>query len=201
MRRFLARLAAPLLALALTGPALAAPTLDPANMPAGTYVLDKRHASLVVKVRHMGLSAYTMRFNIFDAEFEYDPKNPAASKIEVTVDVNSIDTGDAEINRQFAKQFLDAEAHPTATFVSTSLTPIDATRGVMAGELTLRGVTRPVKLNVAFDGFTANVLAGQRAGFSATGQIDRTEFGSKFLSPEIVADKVDLLIEVEFLKQ
>lgn len=201
MRRILTRLAAPVLALALAMPAAAAPTLDPAKMPAGTYVLDKRHASLVAKVRHMGLSNYAVRFNVFDATFDYDPKNPAASKVEVMVDVNSIDVGNAEYSSKFAKDFLDGGDNPVATFVSTKLTPIDATRGVMEGELTLRGITRPVSLNVAFGGYSASVVAGQRVGFAASGQIDRTEFGSTFLSPEIVGDKVDIFIDAEFTKE
>ncbi|MGE5501178.1 MAG: YceI family protein [Ignavibacteriales bacterium] len=193
-------LAAPLLALALAGPALAI-TRDAAQVPAGTYVLDKKHGSLTVKVRHMGLSNYTARFNVIDAKFDYDPKNPLAAHVEATVDVNSLDTGEPQFGPQFAREFLDAEHHPTATFVSTKLTAIDATRGVMEGNLTLRGVTKPVKLNVAFDGYTANALAGQRVGFTAAGEIDRTEFGSKFLSPDTVADHVEIYIEAEFLKQ
>jgi polyisoprenoid-binding protein YceI len=201
MRRILTCLAAPILAFALAAPALAAPNLDPAKMLAGRYVLDKRHASLIVRVRHMGFSNYTMRFNVLDAAFDYDPKNPAASKVEVTVDVNSLDTGEPQYGAQFARQFLDVENHPTATFVSTSLTQVDATRGVMTGDLTLRGVTRPVKLDVVFDGFSATALGGDRAGFSAVGRIDRTEFGSTFLSPDIAADQVDLIIEVEFVRK
>ena len=188
------------LALALNGPALAV-SRDPGDVPAGTYVLDKRHASIIAKVPHMGLSNYVVRFNSFDASFTYDPKNPTASQVKVTVDVNSIDVGDSALSAKFAKEFLDGGDHPTATFVATELKPIDATRGTMTGDLTLRGVTRPVTLNVAFDGYTSTALAGNRVGFSATGQIDRTEFGSTFLSPEIVADEVDIFIEAEFLKQ
>lgn len=193
-------LAAPLLALVIAAPAMAL-TRDPARMPAGTYVLDRRHASLIVRVRHMGLSSYTMRFKTLDARFSYDPATPAASKVEATVDVNSLDTGDPQYGPQFAKQFLDAEHHPTATFASTGFTPLDATSGVMKGDLTLRGVTLPVELNVVFDGYTATAVAGNRVGFSASGRLDRTVFGSTFLSPDIVANDVDIVIEAEFLKQ
>lgn len=200
MRRFLACLVGPLLALTLAGPGLAL-TRDPAQMPAGTYVLDKTHASITARVRHMGLSNYTLRFNVLDARFDYDPKNPQAARVEVSVDVNSFDVGDEKVSAKFAKEFLDGADHPTATFVSTGLTAIDATRGVMTGNLTLRGVTKPVQLNVVFDGYTANVVAGQRVGFSAAGQIDRTQFGSTYLSPDIVGDQVDLIIEVEFVRK
>ncbi|HEX6865913.1 MAG TPA: YceI family protein [Caulobacteraceae bacterium] len=193
-------LAAMILALALNGPALAV-SRDPSDVPAGTYELDKRHASIIAKVPHMGLTSYVVRFNSFDAGFTYDPKNPTASQVKVTVDVNSIDVGDPALSAKFAKEFLNGDDHPTATFVATELKAIDATRGTMKGDLTLRGVTRPVTLNVAFDGYTSTALAGNRVGFSATGQIDRTEFGSTFLSPEIVGDEVDIFIEAEFLKK
>jgi polyisoprenoid-binding protein YceI len=198
--RLVRLLAAPLVALALAGPA-AALTRDPAQMPAGRYVLDKRHASLIVRVRHMGLSSYTLRFRTLDAHFDYDPANPGAAKVEVTVDVNSLDTGDPQYGPQFAKQFLDGEHYPTATFVSTGFRPLDQTSGLMRGDLTLRGVTQPVELNVVFDGYTATAIAGHRAGFSASGRIDRTAFGSRFLSPDVVANDVELIIEAEFLKQ
>ena len=188
------------LALALTGPALAV-SRDPADVPAGTYVLDRQHASIIAKVPHMGLSDYVVRFNTFDASFTYDPRNPTASTVKVTIDVNSIDVGDPALSAKFAKEFLAGDEHPTATFVATELKAIDATRGYMKGDLTLRGVTRPVTLNVAFDGYTSTALAGTRVGFSAAGQIDRTEFGSTFLSPEIVGDEVDIFIEAEFLKK
>jgi polyisoprenoid-binding protein YceI len=193
-------LAAPLLALLIAGPA-AALTRDPAQMPAGTYVFDKKHTVLLARVRHMGLSGYTMRFTVTDAHFDHDPKNPGASKVSVTVDANSLDTGQPQYGPQFARQFLDAEHNPTITFVSTGLKQTGPESGVLSGDLTLRGITHPVELNVVFDGYTASAIAGQRAGFSASGRIDRTQFGSTFLSPDIVADDVDLTIEVEFLKQ
>jgi len=200
MVRFASLLCVSVLAFAVAAPALAAPTLDPAEMPGGTYVLDQRHASLTAQVRHMGLSNFTMRFRKVDAHFDYDPKNPMASKVEVTVDVNSLDTGDAQYGPKFAKDFLDGEHYPTATFVSTGFKQLTPTSGVMTGDLTLRGVTKPVDLNVVFDGYASGIVAGQRAGFSATGRIHRDDFGIKFLVPGIIGDDVDLTIEVEFVK-
>lgn len=201
MVRFASVLCAPLLVLAIGGPAFAAPTLDPAQTPPGTYVLDKRHASLVVRVRHMGLSSYTMQFRTFDAHFDYDPKDPMASKVEVTVDVNSLDTGDAQYGPKFAKDFLDGEHYPTATFVSTGFTQTSPTSGVMTGDLTLRGITKPVQLNVVFDGYESGIVAGHRVGFSATGRIHREHFGISFMLPGVIGDDVDLVIEAEFLKK
>jgi polyisoprenoid-binding protein YceI len=200
MSRFAGVLCASVLTFVVAGPAFAVPTLDPAQMPAGTYVLDQRHASLEAHVRHMGLSNFTMRFRKVDAHFDYDPKDPMASKVEVTVDVNSLDTGDAQYGPKFAKDFLDGEHFPTATFVSTGFKQLTPTSGVMTGDLTLRGVTKPVDLNVVFDGYESGIVAGRRAGFSATGRIHRDDFGIKFIVPGIIGDDVDLAIEVEFTR-
>lgn len=200
MARLAGVLCASVLAFVVASPALAAPTLDPAQMPAGTYVLDQKHASLEAHVRHMGLSSYTMRFRKVDAHFDYDPKDPMASKVEVSVDVTSLDTGDQQFGPRFAKEFLGADKYPTATFVSTGFKQLTPTSGVMTGDLTLNGVTKPLDLNVVFDGYESGIVAGRRAGFSATGRIHRDDFGIKFIVPGIIGDDVDLAIEVEFTK-
>ena len=189
-----------LMAALYAGSAAAAPSQDPARMPAGTYALEKTHASVLAKVRHLGLSAYTMRFNSFDASYDWDPKAPEAAKVTVTIDVNSVDTGDAKVSAKFADEFLDGKNHPKATFVSTAIKRnADGFTGSMAGDLTLRGVTRPVTLEVIFRGYEAGML-GARSGFSATGALKRSDFGSTNLS-NFVADEIDLVIEVEFLKK
>ncbi len=200
----MARAARFALALALTaGPALAditPPNPDPAAAPAGTYGLDKRHASVVAKVSHMGMSDYTMRFDRVDAQFAFDPAQPEASKISVTIDAASLDVGDDKLNRQFAREFLGAEANPQITFVSTAIQRSDATHGVVAGDLTLDGVTRPVSLAVTFNGYGSSLIGGRRMGFSAAGDIKRSDFGSKaWLS--LVGDQVHLIIEAEFTHQ
>jgi len=186
-------------------PALAEPkpaSVDPAAAPAGHYVLDHTHASLLAKVSHMGLSFYTMRFNRFDARYDYDPASPAACKIEVTIDANSLDVGDDVIGRQFARQFLGADKHPQITFVSAGVQSTDPGHGVLAGDLTLNGVTKPVTLNVTFNGSGPGLLGigGYRMGFSAIGDIKRSEFGSKAWEG-LVGDTVRLLIEVEFVRK
>jgi polyisoprenoid-binding protein YceI len=198
MNRLLSAVA--LAAALLAGSAAAAPSQDPMKMPAGTYVLEKTHASVLAKVRHLGLAAYTMRFNSFDASYVWDPKAPEAAKVTVTIDVNSVDTGDAKVNAKFADEFLDGKNHPQATFVSTGIKQDEnGFTGAMTGDLTLRGVTRPITLDVIFRGYEAGML-GARSGFSAVGGIKRSDFGSTNLS-SFVADEIDLVIEVEFLRK
>lgn len=198
------RLAALLLACSLVGgPVLAAPSANPADMPAGRYVLDKAHASLFARVKHEGIAFYTVRMDRFDASFDYDPKAPEASKITVTVDAASLDNGDDKTSAQFAREFLDADKNPNITFVSTSITRGEGNTGTMTGDLTLRGVTRPVTLDVTFGGYSSGIL-GQRAGFSARGKFKRSDFGSTYmLNPPLafVDDEVELVIEAEFIKK
>ncbi len=190
--------AALLTVLLLTGPALGAPSTDPSKMPAGTYTLEKTHASLLARVRHMGLTSYTMRFNRFDARYDWDPKAPEAAKLTVTIDVTSLDVGDAKISKDFAEDFLGAKKNPKATFVSNAIVR-DGDHGTVSGDFTLRGVTRPVTLEVIFRGYESGLL-GARAGFSATGHIKRSDFGSESMSM-FAGDDIDLIIEVEFTRQ
>lgn len=193
------------LALALmTAPmAMAAPSTDPTDMPAGTYAVDKTHASLIARVRHMGLADYTVRFTGFDATYDWDPKSPQTARVEATFQAASLDTGEPKINGEFAEKFLDAKANPTVRFVSTSIVQTSPGKGTMTGDLTLRGVTKPVTLDVVFNGY-ASGMAGQRSGFSARGVIKRSEFGSTFLlNPPLafVGDEVELILELEFVRK
>lgn len=196
-----ASLFAAMLAFASTAWAEPAPaSTDPAAAPAGHYVLDHTHASLLARVNHMGLSHYTMRFDRFDARYDYDPASPAASKIGVTIDANSLDVGDEAIGKQFARQFLGAEAHPEISFTSAGVQPTTPGHGTLSGDLTLNGVTRPVALDVVFNGSGPGLLGlgGYRMGFSASTEIKRSDFGLKAWE-SLVGDRVELLIEAEFV--
>ncbi len=186
--------------LGVAAPVLAAPRLEPAAAPAGRYEIDPQHASVIIRVRHEGLSRYTMRFDKIAGGFDYDPANPAAAHITATIDAHSLDTGERDSSKRFADLFLNADAHPAITFVSRTLTVTDATHGALAGDLTLNGVTRPVTLEVAYDGYEAGLVGGKRMGFSATGVIKRSAFGSTaLLGP--VADEVSFEIEAEFVRK
>ncbi len=188
-------------AIALTcGPALAdvrQPNQDFSVAPAGDYVLDKRHASVLAKVSHMGLSGYTMRFDKFEGRFAFDPAQPEAAKLTVTIDANSLDVGDDGLSRKFAREFLGAEANPQITFVSTGIQRTDPIHGEVTGDLTLDGVTRPVSMAVTFNGYDSSLIGGRRMGFSAVCDIQRSDFGSKAWLA-LVGDKVHLIIEAEF---
>lgn len=191
------------LALLAAPPAMAAPSTNPAEMAAGTWALDKSHASLTASVRHMGLSDYTLRFNSIDASFNYDPKAPESTRVEAVIAAASLDTGVEATNAKFAEEFLAAGANPTIRFVSTAITRTDANHGTMTGDLTLRGVTRPVTLDVTFNGSGA-IMGRERAGFSARTVIKRSDFGSDFLLRPplaLVGDEVEIVLELEFARK
>ena len=191
--------------IVLLGLAFAAPVAadsanrDPAKVPAGTYELDKAHAGLVVKVLHMGFSRYTMRFNSLSGGFTYDPANWQATKVTIVIDPRSIDTENANFNKTVAG-FFEPDKYPAITFSGSGVSGENG-RGTVTGDLTFHGVTRPVTLDVTFNGSGPGLLGGgTRMGFSGTGHIKRSDFG---VNNERVfaADDIDLSFEVEFVKK
>lgn len=187
-------------ALALPTIAFAAPDPDPAAAPAGHYVLDNGHASVIAKVLHLGISHYTMRITKLAGSYDYDPAAPAASKIAVTLDARSLNAGNFLISKTFAVQFLDSLLHPTIRFTSDGIQTLDPDHGRMTGDLTFRGVTRPVTLDVTYNGYDSSLVGGQRMGFSAQTSIKRSDFGSTLLLSE-VGDEVEIAIEAEFIRK
>jgi polyisoprenoid-binding protein YceI len=191
------------LMLGLGGAALANPsTTDPTKVPAGAYVLDKRHASLTAKIVHMGFSHYTLRLNSLDGSFTYDPANWQQTKLTFTADPKSVDTNDPAFNRQIAG-YLDADKFPAITFVSTAVAGGDDGKGTVTGDLTLHGVTKPVTLDVTFDGAGHGITPlGTRLGFSGSARIKRSDFGvSSVILNQFTGDDVDVIFEVEFEKK
>ena len=201
--RFYAAAALVLSTILAAGSATAAPsTTDPAKVPAGNYVLDKKHASLTVRVVHMGFSHYTMRFDGLDGSFAYDPANWQSTKATITVDPKSIDTHDPAFDKQIAGYF-EADKYSTIIFVTTSLQGGPDGKGTMTGDLTFHGITKPVTLDVTFDGAGHGIgPIGTRLGFSGATQIKRSDFGiSNMILNQFTSDEVDLAFEVEFEKK
>ena len=188
--------------LVVTG-ALANPSSqDPAKVPPGDYVLDKRHASLLVKVPHLGgFSKFTMRFDRLDGRLTYDPTTWGATKVTITADPTSISTGLPDFDKTIAGPgYFDSARYPTITFVSTRAQGADG-RGTVAGDLTFHGVTRPVVLDVTFNGVGPGMLGvGTRIGFSGTTHLKRSDFGVTTMS-QFAGDDLDLSFEVEFVKK
>jgi len=178
----------------------------PLAVPAGEYVLEKTHASLTFRVKHLGLSMYTMRFVGFDSTIMLDPKDPTKSTVVVTIDPKSVRTDfpfpeKEDFDKKIADQYLKASEFPTIRFQSTGLKASGASTGRLTGNLTMLGVTKPVTLDVKLNGAMDHPFRKVPAlGFSATGVFNRSDFGSKDLLPA-VGDEIQLVIEAEFLKK
>jgi polyisoprenoid-binding protein YceI len=172
---------------------------DPAAAPSGEYKLDKSHTSVTLKLTHLGLSYYTMRFDKVQGAYSYDPAHPDASKVEVTIDPASVDTGDGGFNRQIAGQVFEADKFPEIRFVSSALRSTSDGRGVLVGDLTFHGVTKTVNLDVIYNGLGRGLLHEPRMGFSASTVIRRSDFGVTKYEP-MVGDNVSVVIETEFSK-
>jgi polyisoprenoid-binding protein YceI len=182
----------------------ASPNVETAG--AGAYVLEKPHASLTWRVAHMGLSQYTARFADFDATLDFDPANVGASKLKAVVNPMSVRTDhptDADWDARIGKDMFAAERFPQIVFTSTSVAQTGENRGTVTGDLSFMGVTKPVTLDVAFNGaLKASPLYRGRdvIGFSAKGKIKRSEFGSTRYGA-FVGDEVEILIEAEFSRE
>jgi polyisoprenoid-binding protein YceI len=157
--------------------AAASRVLDGVELPApGTWVIDPSHSSVEVVARHMMISKVRGRFSGFSGRVVVGGR-PEDSSVEVTIDAASIDTADSRRDEHLrAADFLDVADHPEITFRSTSVRPGRRGRWEVTGDLTLRGVTRPVTLEVELEGVGA-AYGGPRAVFSGVTEVDREEFG------------------------
>lgn len=186
-----------------------APPATPSMAPAGQYHLDKSHASLVLRVNHMGFSNYTTRFSRFDAELTFDPAHITASKVRVTIDAASFEMDAAPamcLDIVKGPQLLDTAKFPQIVFRSERVRMTGEKSMEISGTLTLHGVARPMVLAATFNGGyagMANMDPHARVGFSAHGSFKRSDFGMAFGVPAPgttvgVGDVIDFSIETEF---
>ena len=143
-----------------------------------TWTLDPAHSSVTFSAKHMMVTTVRGSMKIRDFELNADFGNPEASKVRVSLDAASIDTGqEARDQHLRSEDFLKTEEFPTIDFVSTRAVRRDDDSGVLHGDLTIRGLTRPVVLDADFGGIVRNMQGGQRAAFSARTKINREDFG------------------------
>jgi polyisoprenoid-binding protein YceI len=187
----------------------AAPPAIPVTAPAGQYHIDKSHASIQLRVSHLGFSTYTTRFSRFDAELTFDPSNIPASKVVATIDAASLELDAAPavcFDIVKGPQMLDTAKFPKIVFRSQKVRMTGAKSMEIAGTLDLHGVTRPVALTATFNGGYAGMPTMDpqaRIGFSAHGSFKRSDFGITFGVPAPgttmgVGDLIDFSIEAEF---
>jgi len=189
------------LAFLVLSACVTAPNVDVAAAPEGAYVLDPAHASVNWSLSHSGLSFYTARFDDISGALDFDPDAPTASRLDIRIDPKSVSTGDAEWDETLGTggKYFDGDTHPEIRFVSTASVKSTETTGTVTGDLTLRGVTKPVTLNVTYNGAGKSFgHPGATLGFSATGKIKRSDWGMDYLTNFGIGDEVTLRIEAEF---
>ena len=178
------------------------PAQTPMAAPAGNYVLDPAHASVTWSLSHAGLSNFTARFDDISGALEFDPNAPANSRVDIRIDPKSVNTGLPEFDETLATSgnYFDADTYPEIRFVSTDIEITGETTGLITGDLTLRGVTKPVTLKTTFNGAGKSFgHPGTTLGFSAETEIMRSEWGMDYLIRLAnIGDKVTLRIEAEF---
>lgn len=194
MKNTIAKLAA---ATLFTG-AMLTPTVNAAD-----YVIDNRgaHASINFKIKHLGYSWLTGRFDKFGGKFSYDPANVSASKIEVNIDTSSVNSNHAERDKHLrGDDFLDVSDFATAKFVSTSVKEKVNRKLDVSGILTLHGVSKNIVINAETIGEGKDPWGGYRAGFSGTTSIALKDFAiDKNLGP--ASTHVQFELHIEGIKQ
>lgn len=167
----------------------------------GNYVLDPAHASAVWSISHAGLSNYTARFDDISGTLQFDSEAPAKSRVDIRIDPNSVSTGLPKFDATIAKdsRYFDADAHPEIRFVSTQIRVKGENRADITGDLSFRGTTKPVTLDVTFNGAGKSFgHSGDTLGFSAQTVINRSDFGLTYLKNFGIGEEVSLKLEAEF---
>jgi polyisoprenoid-binding protein YceI len=168
---------------------------------AGTWDIDTSHSDVSFTVRHLMVSKVRGRFGAFSGEI-VTGENLADSSVVATIDATSIDTNNEQRDGHIrSADFFDVENHPQWTFRSTALR-VDGDDLALDGELTIKGVTKPVTLALEVNGFGPDAWGGTRAGFSASTTIDRNDFGVDIKMPldgggVVLSDKVQIHLEIE----
>lgn len=177
------------------------------QVPAGEYAADKNHTNVLWMVTHFGMSHYYGRFDDINAALILDGKDIAQSKLRVEIDPKSVSTNHTSKPNMFNEKIagpkiLDSAQFPLIRFESTHITLTGAKTGIVTGNLTLHGVTKPIKLDAVFNKSMnpQPKLQAPALGFSATAAFKRSDFGLTQLMPR-VSDEVKLVIEAEFYQK
>lgn len=188
-------------------PAFADPTLD--GVAPGLYEIEKSHAFLTWSVSHNGLSDYIVNFTDFDAVLDFNPEDPTASSIEVTINPTALQTNYPNPEKKIEwedelandAKFFNAGEFPEITFTSTSAALTEDFAGTVTGDLTFLGTTLPVTLDVTYNGTANAPWFGTRdlIGFNAKSVIKRSDFGLTAMVPNI-SDEVTIEFSGEFLQ-
>ena len=168
---------------------------------AGTWTIDPVHSEVGFSVRHMMISKVRGKFKVFSGDI-VTGESPLDSSVTATIDLSSIDTGNKDRDNHLrSADFFEVDAHKAMTFRSTRMRR-DGEDYMVDGELTLKSITKPISLRLELGGFGPDPFGGTRAGFTAIGELKRSDFGVDFnavleAGGVVVGDRVDIYLEIE----
>ena len=178
----------------------AMPGVNIADAPAGTYESEDGHAYITFQYMHQGYSRPTLRWNDFDAIVNLNTDNPEASTLNVTINAASVDSGVAKFDDHMrGSDMFDVEKFPTITFTSTDIDQGLMGSGTLTGDLTMKGITKPITLKAKLNKVGESRSKKPMFGISATTSLKRSDWDVGYAVP-YVGDDVDIMIEVEFQK-
>lgn len=173
-----------------------------------TWVIDPVHSDVEFQVKHLALTTFKGRFRTVEGAIRLDEENPANSSVNATIETDSIDVmGDRFLGHMKADAFFWTEQYPTITFASTDVAQVDDEHWRITGDLTIRDVTRPVTLETEYLGQAVHPFSKKTAaGFRATTQIDRVDFGITWNAPmdagaKYIGEDVQITLEIEAVRQ
>ncbi|HRO42198.1 MAG TPA: YceI family protein [Flavipsychrobacter sp.] len=176
-------------------------------MEATKWQIDSTHSEVQFKVKHMMISTVTGYLSSFNATVVTNGDDFTTAKVEFTADLSSISTNNEQRDTHLkSADFFDAENHPQIKFVGEKLEKVDDENFVLHGNLTIRGTTKPVKLQVEYGGIAVDPWGNTRVGFTVNGKINRKEYGLNWNSITeaggiVVSDEVRMHVNAEFVKE
>ena len=185
-------------------------TAPTATVPAdltGDFVIDPTHSSIGFTARHAMVTKVRGTFEQFEGKAHLDASNPSASTAEVTIQVDSINTRQAQRDEHLrTNEFFDAPTFPQITFRSTGVEVVSAEQFRLTGDLTVKGTTKPVTVDFEYVGTAKDVYDNVRAGFEGKAVINRSDFGVTWNAPletggVLVSDKITLEFDISAVKQ
>jgi polyisoprenoid-binding protein YceI len=172
----------------------------------GTWNIDPSHTRIGFTARHAMVTKVRGSFNEFVGTAQLDAENPAASAIDLTIEVASVSTGNEQRDGHLrTNDFFDAETYPQIRFVSTGVEQVDAENYRLTGDLTIKDVTKPVTVDFEFTGLAVDPWGNQRAGFEGRATINRKDWGVNFNAAleaggVLVSEKINLEFDVSAIK-
>jgi polyisoprenoid-binding protein YceI len=174
-------------------------------LPTGTWTVDPAHSNIEFSVKHLGIATVRGAFNDFEGAFEVGEDGSAHAR--GTVQVASIDTNEDQRDDHLrSEDFFHAEVHPELSFESTEIRPLGEDGFLIHGELTMRGVTRPIAVEAEVQGTEIDPWGNERVALEARGQLNRGEWGLTWNQAlgsgnMLVSDKVKLSLDISAIKQ